>query len=146
MKFTCTVFAALLLVTTVAVGQQHASYAEPFPQSANPALANGTAEESSSASSVDLPSSMASRSGTYGHDADLGSPFPQAANPSLGSTSDQMSQDNKRADAGAMVRKLGWLARELPTDHLPMITIPEKLSRMLIEAGNQAFSNPGSGG
>jgi hypothetical protein len=94
MKITSTVFAALLLVTTAAVGQQHASYAEPFPQSANPALANGAAEQSSSASSVDLPASMASRSATYTHDADLGSPFPQAANPSLESTGDQMSQDN----------------------------------------------------
>ena len=41
MKITSGVFAVLLLVAAVAVGQQHASYAEPFPQSANPALANG---------------------------------------------------------------------------------------------------------
>jgi hypothetical protein len=39
MKTTIGVFAVLMLVTTFAIGQQ---YQEPFPQSANPALANGT--------------------------------------------------------------------------------------------------------
>src|ERR1039457_4879035 len=79
MKITSGVFAVLLLVTTVAVSQQHASYAEPFPQSANPALANGSALESSSALSGDVPSSMATnQSGTYSERPDnfaLGSPF-----------------------------------------------------------------------
>ena len=86
MKITSGVFAVLLLVTTVAVGQQHASYAEPFPQSANPVLANGSAEESSPAVNADVPSSMASnQSGTYAGRSDdvaLGSPFPSVSNPS----------------------------------------------------------------
>jgi response regulator receiver domain-containing protein len=38
-------------------------------------------------------------------------------------------------------RRLGWAVRELPTGHLPMITMPEKLGSLLTEAGNQAFSN-----
>jgi hypothetical protein len=95
MRITSGVFAVLLLVTTVAVSQQHASYAEPFPQSANPALANGSAEESSPALSGDLPSSMAAnQSSTYSKRPDnfaLGSPFPQVANPSLGQTGEEMS-------------------------------------------------------
>jgi hypothetical protein len=96
MKFTSGVFAVLLLVTTVAVSQQHASYAEPFPQSANPALANGSAEESSPALNGDVPSAMATNQGVLAgiNRADLGSPFPQVANPSLGRTGDEMSPDN----------------------------------------------------
>ncbi len=97
MKIASGVFAVLLLVTAVAVGQQHQSYAEPFPQSANPALANGTADESSPTVSADVPPSMAThQSGTYaGRDkADLGSPFPQAANPSLGRKSEGLLPDN----------------------------------------------------
>ena len=106
MKITSGVFAVLLLVTTVAVSQQHASYAEPFPQSANPALANGSALESSSALSGDVPSSMATnQSGTYSERPDnfaLGSPFPQVANPSLGrGTAGQMSPDELNADSGS---------------------------------------------
>jgi hypothetical protein len=96
MKITSGVFAVLLFVTTVAVSQQHASYAEPFPQSANPALANGSAVESSSALSGDVPTSMATNQGVFAGSnmADLGSPFPRAANPSLGRTGDEMSPDN----------------------------------------------------
>jgi hypothetical protein len=84
MKITGGVLAALLLVTTVAVGQ-YAPFTEPFPQSANPALANGAPEESSTAVTTDMPSSMASQSGTYAERSgkfDLGSPFPSSANPS----------------------------------------------------------------
>jgi hypothetical protein len=95
MKITSGVLAALLLVTTVAVGQ-YRPFTEPFPQSANPALANGAAEESSTAVSADMPSSMASQSGTYAERSgkfDLSSPFPQAANPALGRTGDEMSPD-----------------------------------------------------
>ena len=85
MKITSGVFAVLLLATTVAMGQQHASYAEPFPQSANPALTNSAAE------STAMPLSMAtSQGGAYTDqrsDVDLGSPFPQAANPALTNSS-----------------------------------------------------------
>jgi len=88
MKSSSGVFAVLLLAATVAVGQQHASYAEPFPQSANPALADSTAEDRLPVSSA-MPSSMAaSQSGTYTGPRDkvaLGSPFPQAGNPALSS-------------------------------------------------------------
>ena len=96
MKITSGVFAVLLLVTTVAVSQQHASYAEPFPQSANPALANGTADESSPSVNAELPSSMATNQSVFAgsNRADLGSPFPRAANPSLGRAGDEMSPDN----------------------------------------------------
>ena len=96
MKITSGVFAVLLLVTTVAVSQQHASYAEPFPQSANPALANGTADASSPSVNAELPASMATNQSVFAgsNRADLGSPFPRAANPSLGRTGDEMSPDN----------------------------------------------------
>jgi hypothetical protein len=93
MKITGGVLAALLFMGTIALGQQHASYAEPFPQSANPALANGAAEESSTAVTADMPSSMAVNQ-DWRDKADLGSPFPQAANPSLGQTGEEMSPDN----------------------------------------------------
>jgi hypothetical protein len=99
MKITSGVFAVLLLAAAVAVGQQHASYAEPFPQSANPALANGSAaEESSPALNGDVPSAMATnQSGTYtgrSNNFALGSPFLQAANPSLGQVGDQALPDS----------------------------------------------------
>ncbi|HYU45991.1 MAG TPA: hypothetical protein VEK84_07415 [Terriglobales bacterium] len=104
MKVTTGVFAVLLLAASVAVGQQHASYAEPFPQSANPALANGTVEESSAVIS-DMPSSMAiSQNGTYviqRDRVDLGSPFPQAANPSLGNGTAGESFGRSTADGGS---------------------------------------------
>jgi hypothetical protein len=93
MKISSAVFAVLLLAATVAVGEQHASYAEPFPQSANPALANGAAEEASTAVTADMPSSMSTNQDWRGN-ADLGSPFPQAGNPSLGRTGEEMSPDN----------------------------------------------------
>jgi hypothetical protein len=103
MKTTIGWFAVLLLATTVAVGQQHASYAEPFPQSANPALANGTAELSLSGD-AGVPSSMAASQSSTAEvmslpfsdqrdKAGLGSPFPSAANPSLGRTGEEMSPD-----------------------------------------------------
>lgn len=93
MKITSGVLAVLLLAATVAVGEQRASYAEPFPQSANPALANGAVEESSTAVIADMPSAMATNQDWRGN-ADLGSPFPQAGNPSLGRTGEEMSPDN----------------------------------------------------
>ena len=94
MKITVGAFTVLLLVATMAVGQQHASYAEQFPQSANPALANGTADELSLSGNAEVPSSMAAIQSSTSEvmftsfsdrrdKADLGSPFPSAANPSL---------------------------------------------------------------
>jgi hypothetical protein len=86
MKISSAGFAVLLLAATVALGQQHGSYAEPFPQSATPALTNSTAEESSPVSAVMPPSMATSQSGTYTDqrgNVDPGSPFPQAANPAL---------------------------------------------------------------
>jgi hypothetical protein len=85
MKSAVGALAVLLLVSALAIGQQHSSYAEPFPQSANPALANGTADESSPSVNAGLPSSMAINQSVFAgsNRADLGSPFPQAANPSL---------------------------------------------------------------
>jgi hypothetical protein len=104
MKITSGVFAVLLLAASVAVGQQHASYAEPFPQSANPALANGTVEESSAVVS-DIPSSMASgQNGTYAilrDGVDLGSPFPQASNPALLNGTATESFGHSTADGGS---------------------------------------------
>ena len=103
MKITSGVFAVLLLATTVAMGQQHASYAEPFPQSANPALTNSTAEAVSTA----MPVSMAmSQGGGYADrrsDVDLGSPFPQAANPALanGSTGGTISIGHSTQSGGS---------------------------------------------
>ncbi len=95
MKSTFGVLAALLLIATMAVGQQSQL---PFPQGANPALAN---EESAPAvvDQSNLPPSMAvSQNGTnlesssirQRHDFDNGSPFPQAANPSS-NTNDVLS-------------------------------------------------------
>ncbi len=103
MKTTIGVFAVLLLVTTFAIGQQ---YQEPFPQSANPALANGTVRGSSASVNADLPSSMAVNQSSMAADRPdnpaLGSPFPSASNPSLGrSTADQMSPDEHDADSGS---------------------------------------------
>jgi len=97
MKTTIGAFAVLLLVSALAFGQQHSSYAEPFPQSANPALANGTADESSPSVNADLPSSMATNQSVFAGStrADLGSPFPRVANPSLGRPGDEMSPDSK---------------------------------------------------
>ena len=96
MKTTIGVLSVLLLVSALAIGQQHASYAEPFPQSANPALANGAADEASPSVNADLPSSMAVNQSVFAgsNSADLGSPFPQAANPSRGREDDEMLPDN----------------------------------------------------
>lgn len=96
MKTTIGAFAVLLLVSALAIGQQHSSYAEPFPQSANPALANGMAEGSSPSVNADLPLSMATDQSVFAgsNRADLGSPFPQAANPSLGRAGDEMLPDS----------------------------------------------------
>jgi hypothetical protein len=104
MKITTGVLAALLLLASVAVSQQHASYAEPFPQSANPALANGAAEEPSSAVSAEMPISMASQSGIYAARRgtfDLGSPFPQSANPALASGAAGESVGHSTVEGGS---------------------------------------------
>jgi hypothetical protein len=103
MKTTIGVLAVLSLVTTLAIGQQ---YQETFPQSANPALANGTAWEPSASVNADLPASMAANLSSMNADrsdkADLGSPFPSVANPSLGrGTAGQMSPDEHNADSGS---------------------------------------------
>jgi hypothetical protein len=84
MKCAFGVLAVLLLVSTVAFGQL--SLSTPFPQAANPALVNGTADESSPSAGGDMPASMAANQGIFVEErnsADLGSPFPQAANPAL---------------------------------------------------------------
>ncbi|MGC2209199.1 MAG: hypothetical protein WA532_03715 [Candidatus Korobacteraceae bacterium] len=96
MKTTIGAFAVLLLGSALAIGQQHSSYAEPFPQSANPALANGMADESSPSVNADLPSSMATNQSVFAgsNRADLGSPFPRSADPSLGRKGDEMSPDS----------------------------------------------------
>jgi hypothetical protein len=96
MKITGGVLAALLFVSTMALGQQHASYAEPFPQSANPALAYGAADESSPSGNAESPSSMSANQSVFAgsNRADLGSPFPRVANPSLGREGDEMAPDN----------------------------------------------------
>ena len=105
MKIRSGVFTVLLLATTVAMGQQHASYAEPFPQSANPALTNSTAEVS--AENTAMPVSMAmSQGGAYTDrrsGVDLGSPFPQAANPALanGSTGETISIGHSTQGGGS---------------------------------------------
>jgi hypothetical protein len=113
MKITSGVFAVLLLVTAMAVGQQHASYAEPFPQSANPALANGTAEELSLSGIAEAPSSMAAIQSSTSEvmltsfsdqrdKAGLGSPFPSAANPSLANGSAGELMGHSTVDEGSL--------------------------------------------
>ena len=85
MKQSVGVFAALLLVTTVALGQQYQTL--PFPQAANPVIANGTAEKTSPSVKVNVPFSMAVKTtkeiAPSRNQFDSGSPFPSAANPSL---------------------------------------------------------------
>jgi hypothetical protein len=99
------VLAVLLLVSTVALSQE---YQTPFPQAANPALTNGTAEQSSSSSVSELPSSMAANQSSTSEKVSAsvaisGSPFPQAANPSLGTgTSETTSASfEDRHDSGS---------------------------------------------
>lgn len=86
-------FAVLLLVTAVALGQGYQPL--PFPQAANPALANGSGDESSPSSATsDTPSSMAANQATdsdWSSPAESGSPFPSAGNPSLGSSTSGQS-------------------------------------------------------
>ncbi len=112
MKITVGALTVLLLVATLAVGQQHASYAEPFPQSANPALENGTAEEMSLSENAGLPSSMAAIQSSTSEvmltsfsdqpdKADLGSPFPSVANPSLANGSAGELIGHSAADGGS---------------------------------------------
>lgn len=112
MKITSGVFAVLLLATTVAVGQQHAPYAEPFPQSANPALTNGTAEQWSLSGNGDVASSMAANQSSMSEGtltafsdrrdhANLGSPFPSSANPSLANVSAEEPIGRHTADGGS---------------------------------------------
>ncbi len=103
MKTTIGAVAVLLLTTTLAIGQQ---YQEAFPQSANPALANGTAGESSASVNAGLPPSMSVSQSSINADRPdnpaLGSPFPSASNPSLGrSAAGQMSPDEHVADSGS---------------------------------------------
>jgi len=100
------VLAVLLLVSTVALGQQ---YQTPFPQAANPALANGTAEQSSPSLVRELPSSMAANQSSTDEEAgrranaNSGSPFPSVANPSQWTgTSDTTSPSfEDRHDSGS---------------------------------------------
>jgi hypothetical protein len=84
------VFAMLLLVTAVALGQGYQPL--PFPQEANTALANGSADQSPSAT-ADTPSSMAANqtSSDWSSPAESGSPFPSVANPSFGSNGSEQS-------------------------------------------------------
>jgi hypothetical protein len=97
MKTTVGVLAVLLLVSTLAIGQQYQPL--PFPQEANTALAGSPADETSpSLVDADRPASMASDQAiplAFSDRQDnpaLGSPFPSAANPSQGSSSeDQMA-------------------------------------------------------
>ncbi|MGC2209489.1 MAG: hypothetical protein WA532_05180 [Candidatus Korobacteraceae bacterium] len=84
MKYVLGVFALLLLVSTLALGQSYQPL--PFPQEANTALQGGPDNEM--APDVNLPSSMAANQGEevfiyHGGGTALGSPFPSAANPSL---------------------------------------------------------------
>jgi hypothetical protein len=106
MKSSVGVLAVLLFVTTLAMGQQYQPL--PFPQAANPALANGAAEESAPAVGVDLPSFLATnQSGAYADrrgKAELGSPFPQAANPALANPAageSSLSIGHSTADGGS---------------------------------------------
>lgn len=79
------VLAALLLVTTMALGQQYQTL--PFPQAANPSIAKGVAEQTSASLRVNVPPSMAvnntSKEVASHRQFDPGSPFPSTANPSL---------------------------------------------------------------
>ena len=96
MKRTIEVLAALLFVTTLALGQQYQPL--PFPQAANSALANATAENAAT-TPVGVPSSMAARQVTTAQAADV-SPLPTAANPSFGKGWDQMI-GHSTADGGS---------------------------------------------
>ena len=108
MKSMVGLLAVLLLVSTVALGQE---YQTPFPQTANPALRNGMAEQSSPSLVRELPSSIAANqsntsdatSPSFADRYDSGSPFPSAANPSLGAgTSDTTSPSfEDRHDSGS---------------------------------------------
>ncbi len=86
MKTIFGVLASLLLVTTLAFGQQLDSNL-PFPQGANPALQNGTYAPAV-ADQTNLPPSMAINQNfpvayPERHNAiETGSPFPTAADPS----------------------------------------------------------------
>jgi hypothetical protein len=82
MKSMVGLLASLLLVSTVAFGQQ---YETPFPQAANPALTNGAGDSSSAPAVRELPSSMAANQSSTDEEMSpsfTGSPFPSAANPS----------------------------------------------------------------
>ena len=91
MKYVLGVFALLLLVSTLALGQSYQPL--PFPAEANTALQGNPYNEM--APTVTEPSSMAANQGEeifiyHGSGTALGSPFPSAANPSLGrSTADE---------------------------------------------------------
>jgi hypothetical protein len=84
--------AALLLFTTVAMGQQPLT---PFPQSANPSLTNNeSTEKSLYVTNHDLPPAMAANNANTNAEttaATLGSPFPSIANPSRGETTNSDS-------------------------------------------------------
>ena len=93
MKITGGVLAALLFMSTMALGEQHASYAEPFPQSANPA-AYSTDEERMPSGNAVLPAAMAANEDgmitAFSEPRDtiqLGFQFPGAANPNRTSDS-----------------------------------------------------------
>jgi hypothetical protein len=89
MKYALGVFALLLFVTTLALGQSYQPL--PFPQEANTALQAGSADPS-----ANMPSSMAANQESYtftgeGDRVNLGSEFPSIANPVLGRDSAEMA-------------------------------------------------------
>lgn len=92
MKTIFGVLASVLLVTTLAFGQQWDSNL-PFPQGANPALQNGTYAPAV-ANQNNLPPSMATNQNfpviyPQRHNAiETGSPFPTAADPSTNTNND----------------------------------------------------------
>jgi hypothetical protein len=99
MKSVIGMLAVLLLATTVAFGEQNQPL--PFPQAANPALANGGASQASPAIVGEVPSSMAAnQSNSYADwsgPATNGSPFPSAANPALGRSEYDLSSPSFQA-------------------------------------------------
>ncbi len=103
MKTMLGVLAALLFVTTLALGQQSNL---PFPQGANPALQNGVyapavAEQSNLPASMainqSVPASFLERRPT----ADTGSPFPIAADPSPNKNVGTSPSSEREFDTGS---------------------------------------------
>ena len=105
MKLTTGIFAGLLMVSTVAVGQYGGG--SPFPQAANPALTDGELRLPLVVNQdylVDSPPSIAAISPSvlsWHQKVDTGSPFPQAANPSLGSGTSGQTSPSGKVDTGS---------------------------------------------